>query len=164
MQKEFIRSAIEHLETSFSRVEICLEKLDEKEIWQSTNENTNSIANLILHLCGNITQYITSTLGTEEDKRKRDLEFNTESGYDKKQLNQKLKLVTEKAVATLNNLTTSSLEQIHKVQGFQLSGIAIISHVVEHYSYHVGQIALYTKLIKNQDLGFYAGMDLNITE
>lgn len=49
------------------------------------------------------------------------------------------------------------------MQGYTFSGIGIVTHVVEHYSYHTGQIALWTKILKNKDLGFYNGIDLNIT-
>jgi uncharacterized damage-inducible protein DinB len=55
-----------------------------------------------------------------------------------------------------------SLLKTRTVQGFEKNGIAIILHITEHYSYHTGQIALLTKLMTNEDLGFYKGLDLNI--
>ena len=68
-----------------------------------------------------------------------------------------------KAVDVIASATEIELNKKRLVQGFQLSGTGIIIHVVEHYSYHVGQIALITKLFTNEDLGFYANLDLNIT-
>ena len=53
-------------------------------------------------------------------------------------------------------------QNLGSVQGFQLSGIGIVVHVVEHYSYHTGQISFWTKQLKNKDLRFYAGLDLNV--
>ena len=52
--------------------------------------------------------------------------------------------------------------RVRNVQGFTYTGMANIIHTIEHYSYHTGQIAFLTKLLKNKDLGFYGNMDLNI--
>ena len=51
---------------------------------------------------------------------------------------------------------------MRSVQGFNFSGIGILVHVVEHLSYHTGQIAFYTKQLKNEQLGFYGDIDLNV--
>ncbi len=59
-------------------------------------------------------------------------------------------------------LTRKDLQLVRAMQGFELSGIGITMHVVEYYSYHTGQIAFYTKLLKEKDLGFYANLDLNV--
>ena len=135
--------------------------MTEEQVWDKPNENANSIANLILHLCGNITQYIISSLGGSADQRQRDLEFSTTGGYSKAELLAKIKAVTAEAVEVIRTKDSESLIQMRKVQGFDLSGVAIVVHVTEHYSYHVGQIALLTKLLVGEDLGFYAGLDLN---
>ena len=64
-------------------------------------------------------------------------------------------------MVTIRNLSEEDLLKVRSVQGFEHSGTGIIIHVVEHYSYHTGQIAFWTKLLKDKDLGFYAGHDLN---
>jgi len=51
---------------------------------------------------------------------------------------------------------------VRSVQGFSFSGVGVIIHAVEHYSYHTGQIAFWVKQLKEKDLGFYNGTDLNI--
>ena len=58
-------------------------------------------------------------------------------------------------------MKVAELLRSRTVQGFQLSGIGIVVHVTEHYSYHTGQIAFWTKQLKNKDLGFWEGKDLN---
>lgn len=158
---EFIHQSIVYLNENTPRIKKCLDKLSDEEIWNRPNDSTNSIANLMLHLNGNITQWILSSLGNEPDHRERDKEFSTTGGFTKEELFQKLSQTVAKATDVISKLTEEELLKVRTVQGFQHTGIAIIVHVTEHYSYHTGQIALITKLMKNRDLGFYANVDLN---
>jgi uncharacterized damage-inducible protein DinB len=158
---EFIAQAIFRMQENTPRIEKCLQLLSEENVWKKPNEAGNSVGNLITHLCGNITQYIISSLGNMEDNRLRDEEFSVKGGYTKEQLFKKLAVTIEDAVRIMQTLDESELMHIRSVQCFQLSAIGSILHVAEHYSYHTGQIALITKLITNEDLGFYAGYDLN---
>ena len=135
--------------------------LSEEQVWQKPNESSNSVANLILHLCGNMTQYVLSSLGGKVDLRERDKEFSAKGGFTKQQLFEKLSGVVHSVIEEIQIHDEESLLKTRSVQGFEKSGIAIILHITEHYSYHTGQIALLTKLMTNEDLGFYKDMDLN---
>ena len=159
--QEFIDQAILRFEENAPRIEKCLNELTEEEVWKRPNDSSNSIGNLIIHLCGNISQYIISSLGEKEDNRDRDAEFSIREGYSKKQLMEMLHNVEKQSVNIIKSISEESLLKVRSVQGFEFSGIGIIIHVVEHYSYHTGQIAFWTKLLKDKDLGFYAGQDLN---
>ncbi|MFK8007046.1 MAG: DinB family protein [Saprospiraceae bacterium] len=159
---EFTQQSIYYLSLNPPRIEKCLLQLSEDQVWKKPNANTNSIGNLILHLCGNITQYAHASLGNEKDLRKRDLEFSTEGGFSKKELLEKITIVTEKAIQVIENISDEELLRMRNVQGFHYSGISIIIHITEHFSYHVGQIAFFTKLLCNKDLGFYEDFDLSI--
>ncbi|SNY99866.1 DinB family protein [Flagellimonas pacifica] len=161
LQQEFISNACYRMDESLRMIKICLDKLPEKVIWQEPNESTNSIGNLILHLCGNITQYGIASLKGLEDDRNRDAEFATLSGYSKEELFQKLAETVQMAKKSFTEANREELLEKRSVQGFEFSGIGNIVHVVEHFSYHTGQIALWTKLLKNADLGFYDGINLN---
>lgn len=138
-----------------------MNELEEAEIWKRPNNASNSVGNLILHLCGNITQYIISSLGGEEDKRERDKEFSANGGYPKSELIDKLKLTVENAITIIQNMDADGLLRKRYVQGFQISGMGNIIHVTEHYSYHTGQIIFWIKLLRSKDLNFYEGIDLN---
>lgn len=158
---EFKAQIIHRLELNTPRVIKCLDLLTEEEAWKKPNDRSNSVANLILHLCGNMTQYILSSLGGMPDKRERDKEFSVNEGFDKVELGRKLSDTVDSCINVVKSLSAEELLKMRSVQGFEYTGIGIAIHVTEHYSYHTGQIALITKLITNRDTGFYKGIDLN---
>jgi len=161
--KEFIEQIVYRMDESTRMIKLSFERLTEDDIWRKSNESSNSIGNLILHLCGNITQYAIASLGNTEDKRNRDKEFSSEEQFSKEKLVLKLTNTVEQAKKTLNTIGVSELLKKREVQGYHFSGLGIAIHVAEHYSYHTGQIAFLTKQLKNKkSLGFYDGVDLNI--
>lgn len=94
--------------------------------------------------------------------RQRDAEFSARSTHSKKELLDQLEQTVAKAVAIIRQTPTDKWLRQRNVQGFNLSGIGIAIHVAEHYPYHTGQIAFWTKLVRDQDLGFYTDTDLNV--
>ncbi len=159
--QEFATQIARYMEMNTPRIEKALAELTEAELWQRPNAQSNSVGNLLLHLCGNITQYVLSSLGSQPDQRVRDTEFAAEGGGNKAELLEKLSGIVRQAAQIIRNTSQEEMLRERTVQGFQMSGIAIAIHVCEHYSYHTGQIAFWVKLLKNKDLGFYAGVNLN---
>ncbi|MBA4743923.1 MAG: DUF1572 family protein [Muricauda sp.] len=162
LQEELVWNAGYRMNESLRMIKICLEQLSEDEIWQKPNKSSNSIGNLILHLCGNITQYGIASIQNLEDSRQRDEEFSTVSGYTKAELVKKLEDTISDAKRAFYDAPLNELLRKRNVQGFNFSGVGNIIHVTEHLSYHTGQIALWTKILQNKDLGFYGDVDLNI--
>lgn len=162
LKKDFIDSSCYRLDESFRMIKKSFESLSAEDVWKRPNKASNSIGNLMLHLKGNITQYVIAGLGGEEDIRDRDEEFNAISGYGKDELIRMLGDTLEQAKSYITGCNVEELLRMREVQGFRMSGTGIIVHVVEHLSYHTGQIAFWTKILKNKDLGFYEGRDLNI--
>ena len=161
-QQEFIKESIYRINESTQRVLKCLNEIDEIELWKKPNEHSNSIGNIVLHLCGNIRQYIISSLGQVEDIRERDKEFSADEAFKKSELLTKLQQTINEAITVMEGLDELALAKLYLVQGFQLSGIGIVIHVTEHFSYHTGQIAFWVKLLRNTDLGFYQNINLNV--
>ena len=159
---EFINAAIRYIDENTTKLKACLDELEEADTWRRPNEHSNSVGNLLLHLSGNIRQWVISALGNSEDSRQREAEFATDGGYTRSALKEKLFSTIDEAKAIIQNITLPEILKKRKVQGYSYSGISIILHVTEHYSYHTGQIIFWTKLLKNKDLGFYAGVDLNV--
>lgn len=162
ISEEFLQQANYYIGLNLPRVVSCIDMLSEEEIWRKPNNNSNSIGNLVLHLCGNMTQYILSGLGGRPDERQREAEFNTSGGWTKEELLSKLTEVVVQVQQVISQTEEPALLKKRVVQGFEMTGVGIIIHVVEHFSYHTGQIAFWTKFLTNRDLGFYRGINLNV--
>jgi uncharacterized damage-inducible protein DinB len=115
----------------------------------------------VLHLSGNVRQYIVATLGGVPDARERQAEFDEKGPLPTAELLGRLEKTMAEASTVIDRLEAPALLQSYRVQGFVETGLSILLHVVEHFSYHTGQIAYIVKSRKNVDLGFYRGRDLN---
>jgi uncharacterized damage-inducible protein DinB len=151
------------VEESVGRLRKCIAMLSEEEIWFRPNEHTVSIGNLVLHLCGNLRQWVLAGLAHQPDNRVRRLEFEERGPLPTTDLMEQLDAVIRDVDHFLSSVTPAMLVQCHRVQGFEESGMAILIHVTEHFSYHVGQITYAVKSRKNVDTRYYDGVDLNKT-
>lgn len=158
---DFREQAILRFKESLSKIEGCLKVMNDDTFWAKPNENSNGIAQILRHLQGNIGQYILSGLTGKPDLRDRPSEFSPTVDRSREEVIQSFFEVAETAVEVMTNVTDSTLLRRKRVQGFELTGLGIILHVVEHLSYHTGQIVFETKRTGNIDLGFYRDFDLN---
>jgi uncharacterized damage-inducible protein DinB len=148
---------------SLPRLKKALGELSDDEIWTRPNAQSNSMGNLVLHLCGNVTQWIVSAIGGADDHRRRDEEFAARGPMPKSELLARLDRTMNEARAVIRRIDPASLIETRRAQGFDESIVSILIHVVEHFSYHTGQAAYHVKAVKGADLGFYRGVDLNRT-
>ena len=152
----FIARAQHHLAEDFlPKIERCLGLLSDQQIWWRANEQSNSIGNLLLHLSGNVRQWIVCGLGDATDSRDRDSEFAQRGEIPRAELFDRLKQTVNEAVATLARLDPDKLLAKHRIQGLEVSTLEAVLHVVEHFSMHTGQIILLTKQLAAQDMQFY---------
>jgi uncharacterized damage-inducible protein DinB len=147
-------------EESQVRLERCLNELSEADIWWRPNENSNSVGNLVLHLCGNARQWIIAGLGGASDKRSRQAEFDERGPISRVELIQKVRDVMSEIDEVLDRLKPEDLARPIVVQGFDETGLSILIHVVEHFSYHVGQMAYIVKAKLDKQTNFYGGINL----
>ena len=153
---EFVRRASEFLLGDYlPKIERCLEKLTDEQIWWRTNEESNSIGNLVLHLCGNARQWIISGIVSQPDHRVRDAEFAQRELIPRDELLALLHSTLDEVDHVLHTLDPSTILQSRKIQGNDVDILEAIFHVVEHFSMHAGQIFLLTKLLTATDLRFY---------
>lgn len=145
---------------SLPRILKCLDQLDNEQVWWRPNESSNSIGNLVLHLNGNVNQWIHAGLGNFPDQRKRQTEFDERKIIDKGELADLLTDTMQRVKSIIEEISEEELIQTRKVQTFQASGVSILIHVTEHFSYHTGQIAYITKMLMDKSLGFYDGIEL----
>jgi uncharacterized damage-inducible protein DinB len=151
------------LNWNLERIGRCLDELTEDQVWQRPNSSSNSIGNQVLHLCGNISQWILTGLGDAPDLRQRDKEFAAAGGFNKEQLSARLVEVITESIAVIAGLKEEDITRVRPVQAYQHDGVFILMHVVEHLSYHTGQIIFWTKALKDIDLNLYAGDALDST-
>jgi uncharacterized damage-inducible protein DinB len=142
------------------RILNCLDQLDDNQIWWRPNESSNSIGNLILHLCGNVRQWIYTGLGSYADNRNRQSEFDERGPISREELVSKLTATMSMVKPVIENVPVDELLNRRPVQTFEETGLTILIHVTEHFSYHTGQIAYITKMLKDRSLGFYDGVPL----
>lgn len=157
---EFKQNAHFRLEEGQRMIHLALDKVGEESLWQLPVENGLSLGNQLLHICGNMTQYAITSLGETPDERQRDQEFMPHTTYSKARLLLQLDQTIAKAQRSIANASMEHYLKIRKVQDFQLSGLGVVLHAVEHFSYHVGQIAFWVKQLTQADLGFYDQYDL----
>jgi uncharacterized damage-inducible protein DinB len=132
----------------------CLKLLSEKDIWWRPNAASNSVGNIVLHLSGNVRQWIISGLGGEQDTRDREREFAERGPISRRALIALIRGTVEEASSVLERLSEDSLLRIHDIQGYRVSGIYAVTHVVDHFAYHTGQIIFVTKWKLGKDLRF----------
>jgi uncharacterized damage-inducible protein DinB len=153
----FIAEARRHLMQEYLPwLRACLTRLSEAEAWWRPNEKSNSVGNLILHLCGNITQWVIHGVGGAADARNRPAEFAARESCSKAELLQKLESTLAAVDTVLANLPVAKLAEPRLIQGFNVTVLGAIFHVVEHFSYHTGQIIYITKMRTGEDLKFWA--------
>ena len=152
----FIRQSQNLLSRDYlPKIEKCLEVLPRGDLWWRPNPTSNSVGNLLLHLSGNLHQWIVAGVGGLEDNRQRAQEFSADGGSNAALLIEKLRATVRKAVQVLDKLERDQLEHPRTIQGIQITTLGAIYHAVEHLSMHVGQIIYITKLRTGRDLGFY---------
>ena len=140
---------------SYPRILKCLDLLNEYQVWERPNEQLSSVGNLVLHLAGNVRQWINSGLGGHEDSRKRGREFLESSRCSKWKLKLLLEDLKRDVEVILKKLNVEDWVKVRKVQVFEESGLSILIHVMEHFSYHTGQITWQTKMLTNVDTKYY---------
>jgi len=151
----FLDYSARKLRQLFSRIESCLAELTPEQIWMRGGENENAVGNLVLHLAGNVRQWIVAGVGDRPDTRDRDAEFAARGGLAIPQLTAILGDTVEEAVAVIAALPPEKLEDKVVIQGYAVSRLEAVYHVVEHFSMHTGQIIFATKIFIDKDLGFY---------
>src|SRR3977135_3586999 len=154
--QSFIASARAYFaEDYLPKIERSLDLLTDEQIWWRANPQSNSIGNLLLHLSGNVRQWIVCGVGGAPDNRDRDSEFAQRDRIPSRELLAGLKQTLSEADAALARFDAGKLRDQYSIQGRDVTALAAIFHVVEHFSMHAGQILYITKQLTAHDLHFY---------
>jgi len=143
------------LEQYLPRLRSCVESLTDEQVWWRPNETSNSVGNLLLHLNGNVRQWLLAPFKHLQDTRDRPSEFNQTGQIPASALLERLAATVHEASDVLLSLTEADLLARFEIQGYKVCGLEAVYQVVEHFGLHYGQIVYATKLLRNADLGFY---------
>ena len=137
------------------KIKKCVDALPPDAIWRRANESSNSIGNLLLHLAGNVRQWIVKGIGGKDVHRDRASEFSAREGASGRELIENLERALVEADSVLAGLTPADLARPHVMQERDNTVLTAIYHVVEHFSLHLGQIVLLAKLHAPGAIAFY---------
>ena len=137
----------------------CVNALPKPAVWARPNESSNSIGNLLVHLAGNVTEWILGGVGGQSISRYRAGEFEQKNGADASTLLDGLEAVLRQADSVLAGVTAKDLERSIVIQGRETTVLGAVYHVVEHFAMHTGQIILLTKTYAPGKIDFYEDAD-----
>ena len=138
-----------------AKIQRCLDVLPAEALWRRDDPSENSVGNLLLHLSGNVRQWIVSGVGAAPDARRRSAEFDAREGGDASALMAGLLVTLREADAVLASLDEAALRAARRIQGRDVNVLDAVYHVVEHFSMHTGQIILLTKRYAPGHVQFY---------
>jgi uncharacterized damage-inducible protein DinB len=156
LDRIFLDCSARRLDELASRIDDCLGRLNDSQVWYRGGENQNAVGNLVLHLAGNVRQWILSGVGGAPDVRERDGEFASSGGTGVDELRHRLGAVLREAAVVLSAVPAERLAERVCIQGYHVTVLEAIYHVVEHFAQHTGQIVFATKAATGDDLGYYA--------
>jgi len=137
------------------KIERCLDRLSDGDIWWRANEASNSIGNLILHLCGNVTMWIVGGVGALPFERHRQREFDERRKIPAAELRSRLRDVVQQADEVMSAVGPEDLLSRRQIQGYEVTVLEAIYHVVEHFSMHTGQIIMLSKARVDGELNLW---------
>ena len=158
IENDFLASAAVKLAENLERIEACVPKLPADSLWARGSENENAVGNLLLHLNGNVRQWVLSGIAGAPDTRDRPSEFSARSGVTAQAMLTNLRGTVGEAVEVFRSLPHPRLTERVRIQGYDATVLSAIFHVVEHFSGHTYQIILLTKRATGADLGFYGDL------
>lgn len=154
--QEFIDKSRYYLATEYiTKIRHCVDALPEDALWLRPNESSNSVGNLLLHLAGNIRQWIVGGIGQQDVTRDRAAEFAAREGGSREELLANLQRAISEVDKVLASLKSESLRETRVIQGRNTTVMDALYHVVEHFAMHAGQIVLMTKTYAPGAVSFY---------
>jgi len=150
----FARESLLELTAATGIIRHCLNQLTEQQIWWRPDESMNSVGNLILHLGGNLRQWIISGVGGAADTRRRQLEFDERGPISGSQLLSEIELTVQEAGEVLGQVSGEMLLEERRIQGFETTCLGAVVHSVSHFRGHVQEIVHLSRTILGADYQF----------
>lgn len=142
----YLEECRRRLEASRARIVHCMDQLDEEQVWWRPGEGLNSLGNLILHLCGNLRQWIIAGVGGAPDTRNRPAEFAEKGPIPKAELMDRFAKVCAEADRVLAEFASERLLEPRRVQGFDEVVLVVLFDTLSHLAGHAQEIVLMTRM------------------
>lgn len=141
-----VDAACNELDAALTKIRHCLDQLSDEQVWWRPDEAMNSPANLLLHLCGNLRQWVVSGIGGAPDTRDRPREFSHRGPISKEALCQRLEAAVAEVQQVLRRTTADELLRTRRIQGFDTTGVRAMLHAVSHFWGHTQEIVHLTRV------------------
>ena len=142
----FIAAARNSLAEGMRKVEHCVRQLNEEQVWLRPRPEMNSVANLILHLAGNVRQWIVSGVGGSGDIRNRPEEFADRSELPKANILSMLRSTVREADGVIEKLDVQKLTEPRRIQGFDTTVLEATFDSIAHFRGHVQEMIHMTRV------------------
>lgn len=144
------------------KIRYAVARLSDDQLWWRPHAGCNSVGNLLLHLAGNLTQWVVGGIGGmagEPVERDRGAEFaadaantaNAANAAGRDELLARLAGAVARAQEVVRRLTAADLARPLRIQGYATDVLGAAFHAVEHMSYHTGQIVATAKQLTGGD-------------
>lgn len=144
--RAYVAEAARTLQSSLQKIEHCLDQLTDADLRWRAHESHNSIQNIMLHLCGNVRQWVIQGVVSGPDDRRRAQEFSDRAPYSKDELRKRLRETVAEAAAVLNRVADEQLLEPRRIQGFETTVLAAVFDSVSHFVGHTHQIVYISRL------------------
>ncbi len=141
------------------KIELAVAGLPDEALWSRANDASNAVGNLVLHLAGNVRQWLIHGVGGAPDERERQAEFDRRDPIPRDELLRRLRAAVDAADAALARVTAPMLLETRTIQGREVTVFEAIYHAVEHFAGHTGQIVLLVKQVAPDAARFYTLVD-----
>jgi len=154
----FLAHSDKKLEEMTGYLEACVRQLSDEQVWRRGGAHENAVGNLVLHLCGNMRQWILHGVDKQPDVRTRDAEFETGvngGGMSASELMELFRGTVAECRTAMEKVSAERLVERTNPQpprSGEVSVLDAIYQVVGHVQQHVGQIILLTKQMVGTDL------------
>jgi uncharacterized damage-inducible protein DinB len=138
-----------------TKIRAAVESMPPEALWWRANEQSNSVGNLLMHLAGNIRQWIVGGVGRQPNARDRAGEFAARDGGNAEELLADLDRALDEVDEVLAGLSDAELSTPRTIQGRDITVFEAIYHVTEHFAMHAGQIILVAKMHAPGAVKFY---------
>jgi hypothetical protein len=153
LAKHYLENAIANFRQLKSLGEKALAQLEDKDLFLTIDEESNSIAIIIKHLSGNMLSRWTDFLSTDGEKasRDRDSEFIMDTKITRADLMALWEKGWDCVFKAIEVLGPLDLDRSIFIREERHMVIEAINRQLTHYAYHVGQIVFLAKHIRSKE-------------